>query len=315
MRKTETSNKKTGLSSPKAKAKRPLKSKTAGHDKACCPPSNKKEKAKRGAPRKKSLKRKIKTFKPGTGFLTASLILISAALIFPFILRYNSDSGAKVPQGIYKYGVDISHNNSGPIIWDSLRVLIGKDGRTVRKLKAAKTILPVYFVFIKATEGESFKDRDFKKNWEEAGKRKFSRGAYHFFRSSKDPLLQAENFIKTVGELRIKDLPPVLDIETIHRGCSKKELNEKASLWLKTIESKYGKKPVIYTSARFASDILSKEISSSYPLWIAHYGVESPERKDWLYWQFTDKAVVHGIPGLVDLNVSRPEYINTKGSL
>ena len=269
--------------------------------------SYKKTKPSNPAARKRSTARKIKvkTFKPGFRFIAGLVFFIFLALSLPFIIRFKSDSGAKVPKGAYKFGIDISHNNYSPIVWDSLKVLIGKDGRTVRKIKAAKTILPVSFIYIKATEGESFKDRNFEKNWEEAGKRGLSRGAYHFFRSSKDPLTQAKNFIETVGDLRYKDLPPVLDIETIHRGCSYAELNENALLWLKTVEARYGKKPLVYTSARFASDILSKNIRDAYPLWIAHYGVESPEREDWTYWQFTDKAVVHGIPGLVDLNVMK----------
>lgn len=288
----------------KTKAGRPSKAgsvKKASSDLSC-------KKAKKVSPARKKgpvEKTRAKTYKPGLRFIGAAALILFLALSLPFIIRFKSDSGAKPPKGIYKFGIDISHNNYSPIVWDSLKVLIGQDGRTVRKIKAAKTILPVSFIYIKATEGENFKDRAFKKNWEEAGKRGLSRGAYHFFRSSKDPLAQAKNFIETVGNLSYKDLPPVLDIETIHKGCSYAELNEKALLWLKAVEERYGKKPIVYTSARFASDILSKDISSSYPLWLAHYGVESPGRKDWIYWQFTDKAVVHGVPGFVDLNVMK----------
>lgn len=84
-------------------------------------------------------------------------------------------------------------------------------------------------------------DKDFKRNWQDAGRSGLRRGAYHFFRSSKDGEAQARLFIKTVGDLRFKDLPPVLDIETIHRGGSMKKLNEEALKWLETIEGHYGK--------------------------------------------------------------------------
>ena len=177
--------------------------------------------------------------------------------------------------------------------------------KTVRNPYAARDIKPVSFVIIKATEGASFTDSDFKANWREAGRSGLRRGAYHFFRSSKDGEVQAKNFISTVGDMRIKDLPPVLDIETIHLGCSKELLNQRALQWLKAVEDHYGKKPMVYASSSFIKDHLSKEITDNYPIWVAHYGKERPGRDNWVWWQFTDKAVVKGVPGLVDLSVMK----------
>ena len=37
------------------------------------------------------------------------------------------------------------------------------------------------FAFIKATEGSSHIDTKFKENWEQSGKTRLKRGAYHFF--------------------------------------------------------------------------------------------------------------------------------------
>ena len=156
---------------------------------------------------------------------------------------------------------------------------------------------------MKSTEESA--DRDFRKNWRNAGKSGLRRGAYHFFRSSKDGKIQAELFIKTVGDLRFKDLPPVLDIETIHRGGSMKKLNEEALKWLETIEGHYGKKPIVYTGSSFARDWLSKRITDNYPVWIAHYEKDRPDFDGWTFWQFTDKAVVKGVPGPVDLSVMK----------
>ena len=105
--------------------------------------------------------------------------------------------------------------------------------------------------------------------------------------------------------MRIKDLPPLLDIETIHLGCSKELLNQRALQWLKAVEDHYGKKPMVYASSSFIKDHLSKEITDNYPIWVAHYGKERPGRDNWVWWQFTDKAVVKGVPGLVDLSVMK----------
>lgn len=237
--------------------------------------------------------------------LSAGVVLIMVMLFS--IHRGDSSRGARIPEGNWRYGIDISHNNEGEIVWDSLYVMIDHRRRTVRDPFKAMDIRPVSFVYIKATEGATFKDRDFKKNWSEAGRSNIRRGAYHFFRSSKDPAQQARNFIESVGTLYLGDLPPVLDVETIHRGCTKKLLNEKILKWLKIVEQEYHMKPIVYANASFIKDNLSDEITDSYPIWVAHYGRSKPAWKDWHIWQVTDRAIVKGVPKPVDLDVMEME--------
>lgn len=258
--------------------------------------------------RRKGRKRKPRKVNLGvwTAVGIAAAVILGLAVVF--LLRAGGgdyETGAKVPAGEWRYGIDISHHNESGIVWDSLYVMTDRKGRTIRDIHQAKDIIPVSFVFIKATEGVSMVDKDFKRNWKDAGKSGLRRGAYHFFRSSKDGEAQAELFIKTVGDLRFKDLPPVLDIETIHRGGSRKKLNEEALKWLKAVESHYGKKPIVYAGASFARDYLSAEITDNYPIWIAHYEKASPSFEGWTWWQFTDRAVVKGVPGPVDLSVMK----------
>lgn len=256
-------------------------------------------------------RRKAKIVRLGTEtiiiFVSAFVTAFVMALVFPPLLRNftGEDTGAKVPEGDFLYGIDISHHNSGRIVWDSLRVMTDNRRRTVRSIEEASEIKPVNFVFIKATEGALMRDPDFKTNWKDAGKTGLRRGAYHFFLSSKDGDIQAANFIKAVGDIRARDLPPVLDIETIHKGCSKELLNERALQWLREIEKRYGRKPVVYSGASFAKDYLLPAITDNYELWIAHYGKSSPAYDKWTYWQFTDRAVVFGVPGRVDLSVRK----------
>ena len=50
-------------------------------------------------------------------------------------------------------------------------------------------------------------------------------------------------------------------------------------------------------------DILYKDITERYPMWIARYNREQPRFENWIMWQFTDKAVLHGVSGYVDLSV------------
>ena len=234
------------------------------------------------------------------------IFTIFSVLQKPFDKSY--ETGAKAPGHLYRYAIDISHHNPGRIVWDSLHVMIDSKGNTTRSINKAEDILPVSYVILKASEGTALKDKKFHKYWKEAAKAGYGRGAYHFFRSSKSPEEQARNYIHAVGRIRENDLPPILDIESMHKGCARKELNTKALTWLRIIGEHYGRTPIVYSYESFIKDMLSDEIKDNYPLWVAHYREEKPEREGWMMWQFTDKAVVFGIDGLVDLNVISPDF-------
>jgi len=253
-------------------------------------------------------KRKRKLKVPAAAAVAAAVLVLALAVGLPLLRHAHraGEGGASLPPVPFKaLGIDISHNNAGPILWDSLRVMVDRSGRTVKDLEHARRVYPVKFVFIKATEGVSMRDPHFKSNWAEAGKRDIQRGAYHFFRTSRDGAAQARHFIAAVGPLRHSDLPPVLDLETIHHGCSYALLNERALQWLKAVEKHYGRKPIVYTPDSFARDILSPEIKDNYPIWIAHYETDAPIHEGWAYWQFTDRAWIYGMPEPVDLSVMK----------
>lgn len=235
-------------------------------------------------------------------WVAGALLLLGFAVLFPYIRSGRlATTGAAVPADARKFCLDISHHNEG-IVWDSLRVVVDRRGRTSKDVLHARQIFPVSTVIIKATEGEKWEDRRFAEYWKEAGSREFTRGAYHFFRSSKNPKKQASLYISKV-RLRHGDLPPVLDVETMHEGCTKAILNERVLVWLQEVERHYGRKPIVYTSDSYARDILSPEITEHYPMWIARYNREEPRFRDWTMWQFTDKALLYGVSGYVDLSV------------
>lgn len=213
--------------------------------------------------------------------------------------------GAMIPRGNYKYGFDVSHYNEDGIVWKDVRILVDRKNRTIKSLKNSKDVIPVSFVVIKATEGTAYPDSKFKKFWDEAGQTDIQRGAYHFFRSGRDPEQQANFFISVVGKLRDSDLPPILDLETRHKGCSKATLNERALTWLRLVGRHYGRKPIVYTSTDFVNLYLSPEITENYQIWISDFRDQQPVINNWYVWQFTDKAVVYGVPGYVDLNVMK----------
>ena len=252
----------------------------------------------KGRKRKKKFQIKVSVW-----FVAAVLLTLGAFISLPYFKDLKSaEKGERVPEGYHCYGIDISKYQPH-VQWDSLKVMTNARGETIRSKTYAKDIKSVSYVFIKATEGTTLKDRHFHKHWNDASEAGIRKGAYHFFRTSKDPAQQARHFISTVGKISEADLPPVLDIETIHQGCSKKELNDKIRIWLETVEKHYGRKPIIYSSASFLKDNISKDLTDSYPIWVAHYNTTSPRWNDWKFWQFSDKAVVYGISGYVDLNV------------
>lgn len=269
--------------------------------------SRKKAVRKKTTPKRKRHNRN-KTLMLSGWFAAAIISVLAIVIIFLHPREASSETGAKVPRGDYKYVVDLSHHNPGRIVWDSLSVMTDKHGHTTKSINKAERIIPVSYVILKASEGISLKDKNFNKNWKAAGKAGLGRGAYHFFRTSKSPEVQARNFINAAGRIRESDLPPILDIETTHKGYTKDQINAAALTWLKIVGEHYGRAPIVYSSEAYIRDILSDKIRENYPLWIARYRFFPPDREDWAIWQFTDKAVVYGIDGLVDLNVMKPDF-------
>lgn len=240
-------------------------------------------------------------------FAAVAVLTVLIFVVVPVLVsRCTGETGVQVPEGHYGYAVDISKYQKD-VVWDSLMVLTDAQGHTMRDIKAATAIQRVRYVMVKATEGENHHDALFADHWKRSAKAGYSRGAYHFFRSSKSPEKQAQNFIHTVGNIRHKDLPPILDVETIHAGCSNAELNSRLLVWLEIIEKHYGRRPIIYTGDAFLRERLSPGIYERYPIWIARYGfgnnLETPRFKNWMMWQFTDHATVYGIPTPCDLSV------------
>ena len=156
------------------------------------------------AKRKYKKKKKLKQLRIGWWTILSIICAVMLLISLPLLKKgRHAEYGAKIPHKAFCYGIDISHYQK-EIQWDSLRILTDGAGRTIRSKSHAKDIRPVSFVFIKATEGSSMKDKHFKMHWKSAKESGIKRGAYHFFRSSKDPELQARSFIRAVGKLRLK---------------------------------------------------------------------------------------------------------------
>jgi lysozyme len=202
--------------------------------------------------------------------------------------KYENITNA-IPEGYKIHGIDISKHN-GEVWWKQIKET------TIDSTK-------IGFVFVKATEGMFFFDREFSDNWHSARRYGLRRGAYHFYRPKFNATLQAWNFIINT-RLKSGDLPPVLDIE-VEEGYSDMQITMACKTWLKVIEKHYGVKPIIYTNVKYYNRLIRGKLDE-YPLWIANYRQAKPQipaDQKWLFWQHSDKGRLVGINEFVDLNV------------
>lgn len=172
----------------------------------------------------------------------------------------------------------------------------------------------VDFVYIRATEGSSYRDMCFEKNWEYAHKAGLICGAYHFFSFDSGGETQAKNFIETVGKLE-KDLVPVVDIEYYGDKAEnppyKQSVLKELHIFLDALEKEYGVRPMIYTLKNVYDRYLRGEVNS-YPLWVrnVYYPAAFDNWENITLWQYTDTAQLNGYSGgekYIDLDVLAEE--------
>ncbi|MCB0518335.1 MAG: glycoside hydrolase family 25 protein [Lewinellaceae bacterium] len=210
------------------------------------------------------------------------IILLGAA-----ILLFGCNEQTVRKEGFGVHGIDVSHYQKH-IDWQAI---------------AAQD---VQFAFVKATEGETFQDTLFCKNWLEIKEAGIKRGAYHFFRPTVPAATQANNFLSWIT-LSNGDLAPVLDVEVVD-GVSPDDLRAGIHTWLDIVENTYKIKPIIYTHQKFFNNYLAGYFTD-YPIWIARYtSWRKPcldQNHEWAFWQYGNRGRLQGINGDVDFNVFR----------
>lgn len=193
-----------------------------------------------------------------------------------------------IPNGYEIHGIDVSRYQN-TVNWKEVKNMEEKG-------------IKIGFVFIKATEGTSIIDGQFRRNWLAAEDENIPKGAYHFFIATRSAKKQAQNFIQIVN-LKQGDMPPVLDVEK-SLGVSVSQMQKGVKTWLDEIEKHYGVKPILYTNIDFYEHYFQTGFDS-YPLWIAHYLQPDKPRIDskWVFWQHSEKGRVDGIKAPVDFNI------------
>lgn len=158
----------------------------------------------------------------------------------------------------------------------------------------------VEFVFIKATEGVTFKDKNFRENYQKAKAAGLKTGIYHFFRFDRDGVEQALNLMRTAGN-RHPELGLVIDVEKAGNPDSiPPEIIAKRLSQMVDYLNLLGHRVMFYTNKDGYYTYLAENFPG-YPLWICGFS-ENPINAEWTFWQFNHRGSVDGVNGHVDLN-------------
>jgi GH25 family lysozyme M1 (1,4-beta-N-acetylmuramidase)/lysozyme family protein len=169
------------------------------------------------------------------------------------------------------------------------------------------------FAFVKATEGTTYTNPWFARDWAALGSQGMMRGAYHFAAPGADlrtAVTQADYFARTVGAMNRKgDLPPVLDLES-SGGLKPAQLVAWAQAWLTEVEKQTGRRPVIYTYPAFWQSATgnSTAFKDRYLLWVASYSSvpPSPLPGGWTrytFWQYSNQSSMPGFSAPLDMSL------------
>lgn len=221
--------------------------------------------------------------------------------------------GANYKVGDKVYGIDVSRHQND-IDWNNLALYCDDAGNVFRfKPKDdndCKYMQPVFFAYMKATEGATVKDKTFDVRMIEAERHGITKGAYHFLRLGSSVDEQVKNFIETVN-WSVGDLPPALDVEVESEiethGVAK--LLDMTYTWLEAVEQQMNVRPIIYTRESIRDKYLSKDPRFvNYQCWIARYHPDGPVKEEWKIWQMTEKGKVNGYDGLIDIDLFKGNY-------
>lgn len=190
----------------------------------------------------------------------------------------------------FKEGIDVSHYQ-GWIDW--------------QKVAGCSQIS---YVYLKATEGESFLDKTYVRNLKEAREAGLSVGSYHFYRPNINWELQFNNLTRNVTK-NTQDLVPMIDIE-VRGNVSEAKFLQDLQKFIKKVEDFYGKKPLLYTYQNFYNKHLVGQFKG-YHWMMAKYQSERPvltDNQDYIMWQYSATGSIPGVKGEVDRSRIMGDY-------
>lgn len=156
------------------------------------------------------------------------------------------------------------------------------------------------FVILKATEGATFKDKNFTTNYRKARKAGLKVGAYHFFRFDVGGYMQALNLMHSIKGRRL-ELPVVIDVEewSNPRDHTTHDILTRLQTMINTLEA-HGYHVMLYSNKDGFEKFFSQQFAH-YPLWLCSF-TGAPEAGNMRLWQFSHVGSVSGVDGKVDIN-------------
>lgn len=157
------------------------------------------------------------------------------------------------------------------------------------------------FVWLKSSEGVSFRDENFVLNYQKARHAGMRVGAYHYFRFDRDGIEQAVNFLNAVGRRHL-DLGLAIDVEEQGnaRGVPVDSVKARLQLMVEYLNMA-GHRVTLYSNRAGWEKYLMPEFEGM-PLWICSFNDENAMSGDWTYWQHNHRGKVAGVRGDVDIN-------------
>ncbi|WP_253299924.1 glycoside hydrolase family 25 protein [Wolbachia endosymbiont of Chironomus riparius] len=210
-----------------------------------------------------------------------------------------------------KKGIDVSHHNA-EIDWTQV----------------CKS--DIDFAFAKSTEGATFQDSKFLKNFQGMKENEIDSGAFHVFRMTSTPEDQAENIKKTLSGANFDYKTDKLAVSASTGICSggqkakcddpTKHTNDERAENLQslfTILKQEGFEPIIYTSPSIWDKYYTQEKYnfSNYHLWDAYWTNDKEPKipNDWKlagksyeYWNYSNNGNVDGVSGNISLDKTNP---------
>ncbi len=159
----------------------------------------------------------------------------------------------------------------------------------------------ISFVIIKASEGVTFRDKNFRLNYDKALKAGMATGAYHYFRFDCAGTAQARNLIGAIGD---RDLPLGIFIDVEDHGNAKgvpeHKIAERLTAMIEYLNL-LGHRVTLYTNMDGYWKYVEPYVPGS-DLWLASFKSTPPPLPNLWFWQYSHSGRVHGVRGAVDLD-------------
>ena len=162
----------------------------------------------------------------------------------------------------------------------------------------------IEIVYIKASQGQNYKDPYFEINYENAKLNGLKVGVYHYLtaRSITEAEREAEFFSSIISEKQI-DCKLAIDFEDFGE-LSKENINDITRAFAEKVEELTEKDVIIYSDLYNAKNTFT--LAEEYPLWVAFYGNYKEMELTQLAWenwqgqQYSDIGKIGGISDYVD---------------